>query len=104
MTGGLGADKFVFRTMTDNDRIRDFNELNGGGEEGDTLVFQDMERGDFEYRGARSFTGGRDDSEAIVRGNKLLVDVDGDARADITVTLDGMRGAWQLSQDDFIFT
>ncbi len=67
LTGGLGADQFVFNsTASGVDVISDFNELNGGGEEGDVLRFEGLSVGAFAYRGTAAFTGGSDNSDLIV--------------------------------------
>ncbi len=59
LNGGLGADAFVFTSMTSGvDVIADFNELNGGGEEGDVLRFEGLGVGYFVYLGTGAFTGG----------------------------------------------
>jgi Ca2+-binding RTX toxin-like protein len=105
MTGGLGADQFVFNsTSSGTDTITDFNELNGGGEEGDVLRFDALRVGTFVYRGTGAFTGGSDNSEARVSGNQVLVDTNGDGTVDITVTLTGLTNANQLAASDFIFS
>lgn len=104
LTGGLGADHFVFNsTASGIDIITDFNELNGGGEEGDILRFEGLGVGTFSYLGTGAFTGGSDNSEARVVGNQVLVDTNGDGTADITITLTGLTNANQLSVDDFLF-
>jgi Ca2+-binding RTX toxin-like protein len=104
LTGGNGADQFVFNNSQGGiDVITDFNELNGGDEEGDVLRFEGMGVGTFVYRGTAAFTGGSDNSEARISGNRVLVDANGDGVADITITLTGLTNANQLSVDDFIF-
>lgn len=58
LTGGNGADHFVFNSTTSSvDVISDFNELNGGGEEGDVLRFDGMMVGAFPYVGTDRFPG-----------------------------------------------
>lgn len=104
LTGGLGADHFVFNSTSSGvDIIADFNELNGGGEEGDILRFDGLGIGTFSYLGTDAFTGGSDNSEARVVGNQVLVDTNGDGTADITITLTGLTNGNQLSVDDFLF-
>lgn len=104
LNGGLGADAFVFTSTTSGvDVITDFNELNGGGEEGDVLRFEGLGVGAFVYLGTGAFTGGSDNSEARVSGNQVLVDTNGDGTADITITLTGLTNASQLAASDFIF-
>lgn len=104
LTGGNGADQFVFNsTQGGIDVVTDFNELNGGGEEGDVLRFEGLGVGTFAYLGTGAFTGGSDNSEARVSGNRVLVDTNGDAVADITITMTGLTSANQLSVADFIF-
>lgn len=104
LSGGAGADHFVFISTTSGvDIITDFNELNGGGEEGDILRFEGLGIGAFIYLGTGAFTGGSDNSEARVVGNQVLVDTNGDGTADITITLTGLTNANQLSADDFLF-
>ena len=104
LTGGNGADHFVFNsTASGVDVITDFNELNGGGEEGDMLRFDGMLVGAFAYLGTGAFTGGSDNSEARVAGNQVLVDSNGDGIADITITLTALTNANQLAASDFIF-
>jgi Ca2+-binding RTX toxin-like protein len=104
LTGGLGADQFVFTsTASGMDVITDFNELNGGGEEGDVLRFEGLGVGTFAYLGAGSFSGGSDNSEARVSGSQVLVDTNGDGTSDITITLAGLTNASQLSVSDFVF-
>ena len=104
LTGGNGADHFVFNSVKSGiDVIADFNELNGGGEEGDMLEFVGLLRGTFSYVGAGGFTGGADNSEARVVGNKVLVDTNGDGVTDISITLTGLTSAAQLSGTDFLF-
>lgn len=104
LIGGLGADSFVFNsTAVGVDVISDFNELNGGGEEGDVLRFEGLGVGTFAYLGSGTFSGGSDNSEARVYGSQVLVDTNGDGSADITITLAGLTNANQLSASDFIF-
>ena len=104
LTGGNGADQFVFNsTASGIDVISDFNELNGGGEEGDVLRFEGLSVGAFAYRGTSAFTGGSDNSEARVSGSQVLVDTNGDGVTDITITLTGLTSANQLAASDFIF-
>jgi Ca2+-binding RTX toxin-like protein len=104
LTGGTGADEFVFRSRTSGvDTITDFNNLDGGGDDGDVLVFEGLGVGTFAYLGAGAFTGGSDNSEARVSGSQVLVDTNGDGTADITITLTGLTNANQLAVDDFLF-
>ena len=105
LEGGNGADRFIFSASGDGtDRITDFNELNGGGEEGDLFVFEGILVGAFSYRGTSAFTGGSDNTEARISGAQLLVDGNGDGTADITINLTGLTGASQLAASDFLFT
>jgi Ca2+-binding RTX toxin-like protein len=105
LTGGNGADHFVFNSATTSgiDVIADFNELNGGGEEGDVLRFDGLKVGTFVYLGTGAFSGGSDNSEARVVGNQVLFDANGDGAADITITLTGLTAASQLAVTDFFF-
>jgi Ca2+-binding RTX toxin-like protein len=105
LIGGNGADQFLYSsTLSGIDIISDFNELNGGGEEGDVLRFDPLLRvGTFVYRGTAAFTGGSDNSEARIVGNQVLMDTNGDATADITITLTGLTTATQLATSDFVF-
>lgn len=104
LTGGLGADCFVFNSSASGvDVISDFNELDGGGEEGDVLRFEGLGVGTFVYLGTGTFSGGSDNSEARIFGSQVLVDANGDGTADITLTLTGLANANQLSASDFIF-
>lgn len=104
LTGGLGADHFVFNSTSSGvDIIADFNQIEGGGEDGDILCFEGLGVGSFAYLGAGAFTGGSDNSEARVSGNQVLVDTDGDGVTDITITLTGLTNASQLTADDFLF-
>jgi Ca2+-binding RTX toxin-like protein len=105
LTGGAGADHFVFNSKTaGQDRITDFNELSGGAEQGDVLEFEGLLVGTFSYRGSAAFTGGGDNTEARVSGENVLVDVDGDGTADLTITLTGLTSSTQLSDKDFLFS
>jgi trimeric autotransporter adhesin len=104
ITGGNGADHFVFNsTVSGVDVIADFNELNGGGEEGDVFRFEGLRVGTFAYLGAGAFSGGSDNSEARITGNQLLYDANGDGVADITITVTGLTSAGQLAMTDFVF-
>lgn len=103
LTGGGGADRFVFAASgNDADTIADFNELDGGGEEGDVLQFSGLV-GTFAYRGGSVFTGGSDNSEARVSGSNLLMDMNGDGITDITIAMTGLASATQLAASDFAF-
>ena len=104
LNGGIGADQFVFTSTTSGiDVIADFNELDGGGEEGDVLRFDGLNVGTFVYLGTSAFSGGSDNSEARVVGNQVLFDANGDGTADITITLTGLTAASQLAATDFLF-
>ena len=105
LTGGGGADHFIFAPgETGTDTITDFNALNGGADQGDILVIDAPLVGSFVYRGSAAFTGGSDNSEARVSGNRVLIDVDGDGTTDIAITLTGLNKATQLAADDFLFS
>lgn len=103
LTGGTGADRFDFEGPADGvDTITDFNEVDGGVEEGDTLQFTGKV-GTFSYLGTGAFTGGSDNTEARVAGNQLLMDLDGDGAVDMTITITGLTSAAQLGLSDFVF-
>lgn len=105
LTGGAGADRFLFASSGGNgvDVLTDFNELDGGAEEGDLLVFEGANAGGFVYLGTAAFTGGSNNAEARVVGNQVLFDANGDGLADVTVTLTGLTSASQLATSDFAF-
>ncbi|MBE2278269.1 MAG: hypothetical protein IAE87_18465 [Rhodobacteraceae bacterium] len=108
LAGGAGADSFVFDSIRGGiDVIADFNRLNGGRDEGDVLRFEGLfdgpGRGGFAYLGSGSFSGGSDNAEARVAGNRVLVDTDGDGTAEITIILTGLTNPDQLDAGDFIF-
>ncbi|UPY36285.1 Calx-beta domain-containing protein [Sediminicoccus sp. KRV36] len=104
LTGGGGADRFHFTPReAGRDTITDFNAVNGGAAQGDLLVVDAPALGRFAYLGDAAFTGGGDNSEARVAGNTVLIDVDGDAAADISVMLSGLASARQLTGSDFLF-
>jgi Ca2+-binding RTX toxin-like protein len=99
LLGGDGSDLFGFRNKIDgSDNIVDFN-----SSQGDKLLFDIDSDGLFfdlvSYLGSSAFTGW--EGEARFFGGKLLIDMDGDARADITIKLDGITNASQLDQSDF---
>ena len=105
LTGGAGADHFVFNSNSvGHDTITDFNELSGGAEQGDVLEFKGLLVGTFSYRGSAAFTGGSDNTEARVSGEDVLLDFDGDGTADLTITLAGLTSSSQLSEKDFLFS
>ena len=54
--------------------------------------------------GAGGFTGGSDNSEARVSGNKVLVDTNGDGLTDISIAPTGLTSAAQLTDSDFLFS
>lgn len=104
LTGGAGADRFYFSPgLTGTDRVTDFNTLDGGAAEGDLLVIQAPAVGRFAWLGTGSFTGGADNSEARMQAGQVLVDVNGDGTAEITIALTGLTSANQLSASDFLF-
>ncbi len=104
LTGGGGGDEFVISTAGDGvDRITDFDLVDDGLGYSDILVFDGVGIGEFQYLGASSFTGGLDNSEAIFSGGKVLVDINGDGAADITLILDGLVAPDQLNSGEFIF-
>ncbi len=104
LTGGAGADRFIFAVgEVGADTITDFNGLDGGGDEGDLIAVASTVVGVFSYRGGAAFTGGGDNSEARVSGGTVLIDVNGDGAAEITIRLAGLAGAGQLAADDFAF-
>ncbi len=105
LTGGTGADQFIYTSTSSGvDTITDFNQLDGGADEFDVLVFQGLRVGTFAYLGTGAFSGGSDNSEARVAGNQILVDTNGDGASDITITLTGLTSASQIQADDFLFT
>jgi Ca2+-binding RTX toxin-like protein len=104
LIGGNGSDAFVFSPGSGGiATVTDFNELNGGGEEGDVLRITETAVGAFAYRGTAAFTGGGDNSEARISGNLVLIDIDGNATTDLTLRLTGLTRATQLSAGDFVF-
>lgn len=104
LTGGTGADHFIYAgTNTGTDVIADFNELEGGSEEGDVLEFQGLLTGTFVFRGTSLFTGGSDNSEARVVGNQVQIDTNGDGTLDFAITLTGLTSASQLAGSDFLW-
>lgn len=105
LTGGTGADRFIFDLSSGGaDIIADFNQIDGGADESDLLVFQGLLVGTFSYLRSGAYTGGSDNSEARVSGNQVLVDTNGDGLSDFDITLTGLTNANQLGVDDFLFT
>jgi Ca2+-binding RTX toxin-like protein len=101
LTGGGGGDQFTFDSIASGvDTITDFS---GSIGDGDTLTFEGLLAGSFDYRGALAFTASGN-TEARVVGNQVLFDADGNGSSDIAITLLGLTDAAQLSSSDFMFT
>lgn len=101
--GGTGEDTFIYTSAADSfgrqrDVIHDFRR----GQ--DTLDFSDMVEGRLKYLGDDGFHGNGKAELRMVLGPKgramLQADVDGDGKADFTLTLLAQRGL--LSADDFV--
>ena len=104
LTGGLGADSFVYNsTASGTDTITDFNDVNGNGAQGDQLVFNGLLQGTFAYLGAVAFTAAGN-SEARVQGSQLRVDVDGNGTTDILINFTGLTSAAEITASDFIWS
>jgi Ca2+-binding RTX toxin-like protein len=101
LTGGSGADKFIYTTDTSGvDTITNFS---GQAAQGDDLVFDNLLTGTFSYIGSGVFTGGSDNTEARFQGGQVFMDTDGDGVSNITITLTGITTAAQLNVNDFVF-
>ena len=98
LEGGAGGDGFVFYAgYSDVDTIMDFS-----SSQGDKLALANREYGTFNYLGAMSFTASGN-SEARFAGGQVLVDIDGNGTADITIKMTGITSASQLHTSDFTF-
>ena len=103
LTGGDGIDRFTFTVITDSatgtpDVITDFNAAAT-----DLLVFSGLLTGAFSFVGAHgnAFAGGGNSSARFNDTTKLLeIDTDGNAAADMSITLKGVELA-NLSAADF---
>lgn len=96
LTGGSGGDLFRFDRGEGVDTVSDFT----SGLDG--LHFENLLHGEFAYRGAASFTASGN-SEARFAGGQVLVDIDGNGIADITIKMTGITSASQLHASDFAF-
>ncbi|WP_207541272.1 M10 family metallopeptidase C-terminal domain-containing protein, partial [Sabulicella rubraurantiaca] len=102
LTGGSGPDRFLFKSTLDSmlaapDRITDFTP----GQ--DLLAFEGLGQKNFMWLGANGFTKlGFTQARFEDATSTLQLDVNGDAVADMAVTLDGLKAA-MLSQKDFSF-
>ena len=98
LEGGDGIDRFTFTATTDTgDMITDFNAS------ADLLVFSGLLTGAFSFVGAHgnAFAGGGNSSARFNDTTKLLeIDTDGNAAADMSITLKGVELA-NLSAADF---
>ena len=105
ITGGLGADRFIFTGAGDDiDTITDFNGMVSGVADGDMLQFAaSLLAGEFAYVGAAAFTGDDTNSEARMQAGSVFMDFDGDGVSDLTILLTGLVTEDQLLVTDFIF-
>jgi Ca2+-binding RTX toxin-like protein len=105
ITGGLGADRFIFTGEGDDiDTITDFNGLVSGLADGDKLQFAaSLLAGEFAYVGAADFTADDTNSEARMSAGSLFMDFDGDGISDMTILMTGLATEEQLLVTDFIF-
>jgi hypothetical protein len=80
------------------DRITDFNSGT------DKLVFEGLLKGSFGYRGDAAFTGkGHSEARFVDASHQLILDVNGDGRADMAIILDNVVAS-TLRASDFIWS
>ena len=99
LTGGAGADTFVFETRGDSrngrraDTITDFNNA-----EGDHI---DVSQFDLDFVGRSRFSGDEDELRFAFKGGDTFVqaDLDGDGKAEISIRIDGRI---RFDADDFL--
>ena len=105
ITGGLGADRFIFTGAGDDiDTITDFNGLVSGVAEGDMLQFAtSLLAGEFAYVGAAAFTADGTNSEARMSAGAVFMDFDGNGTSDLIILMTGLVTEDQLLVTDFIF-
>ena len=101
LTGGAGADRFVFRLGDSNgttrDTITDFDAVS------DKPVLEGVLSGAFGFIGAVAFAGGAGTRARFTEATHLLeIERNGDRVADLSITLDGALLS-SLSASDFVF-
>ncbi|MEQ8653153.1 MAG: calcium-binding protein [Kiloniellales bacterium] len=101
--GGSGSDEFRFgnaafsKVASGVPIIRDFSGT-------DSFVFSSgLESGSFDYRGSKAFSGTGDSEARLAGTRKLEIDQDGDGSSDLTVLVDGVSLANQLTASDFLW-
>ncbi|MEO1194025.1 MAG: hypothetical protein AAFY02_19870, partial [Pseudomonadota bacterium] len=106
--GGSGADWFLFlnATLGSGDQvIRDFNGVSlGSGAGDDKIVFATgLETGSFSYIGDAGFSADGNSEARFAGAGALQIDQDGDGSSDISVFVDGVSLANQLTASDFLW-
>lgn len=82
MLGGAGQDKFAFTVVGGSYYLEDFSVSD------DKLVFKGLVQGNFSYIGTASFSAaGHGEARFDVGGIALYVDVDGDGRSDLAISM-----------------
>jgi Ca2+-binding RTX toxin-like protein len=97
LNGGAGADRFVFDVNAGEDTISVFN-----AEEGDRIEFRRTTVGNGAFAIVTAFTGGADNPEARLVGDRLLIDTNGDAAADIWININSFAGATAFTTGAFV--
>jgi Ca2+-binding RTX toxin-like protein len=103
LTGGAGADRFLWGWASRGDVITDFAQDQGDRIDLRAIDANTTRAGNqaFDFIGAAAFTGHRGDLRAVVSGGQthITADMTGDGRADMDITL---ADAVTLQATDFL--
>jgi Ca2+-binding RTX toxin-like protein len=104
MTGGAGEDHFLYTAIADSavgskrDVITDFDAAD------DTLVFQSMLQGTFQWRDTGALVAGTDSQARYAATGIVQVDVDGNGVVDMEIKLANAKPTTSLTALDFLWT
>jgi hypothetical protein len=93
ITLGAGADKLIYTAAADSDGTIAMDVINGFNTTGDSIQFAaSLQQGTAAYIGAAAFTN-TGSTQLRMDGSNLQVDLNGDATADMAITLTGVTAA-----------